>query len=80
MSTKKRKPDAAKGGQQGPAKGGSRHIEPKETFHLPTAMVEALERYVAQSRPQTSKSAVLRLALEEFLVKAGAWPPGQQEV
>ena len=53
----------------------NRHIEPRESFHLPQEMLDALLLYVDRTRPQTSKSAVLRLALEEFLQRAGLWPP-----
>jgi hypothetical protein len=51
-----------------------RHIEPREAFHLPQAMLDALIEFVADHKPETTKSAVIRLALEEFLVRAGRWP------
>src|SRR5262245_17649131 len=44
----------------------------REPFHLPGRLLEALEAYVRASRPPTSKSAVMRLALEEFLEREGA--------
>jgi hypothetical protein len=53
----------------------SRHAEPRESFHLPQALLDALLTYVERTRPETSKSAVIRLALEEFLTRAGLWPP-----
>jgi hypothetical protein len=56
------------------AKRQNRHTEPRESFHLPQDLLDALVRYVEQTRPETSKSAVLRLALEEFLERAGYWP------
>jgi hypothetical protein len=58
-------------------KHGNRHAEPRESFHLPQALLDALLRYVGQTRPETTKSAVIRLALEEFLTRAGMWPPPQ---
>jgi hypothetical protein len=56
-------------------KPGNRHAEPRESFHLPQALLDALLQYVGQTRPETTKSAVIRLALEEFLARAGMWPP-----
>jgi hypothetical protein len=56
----------------------SRHVEPRESFHLPQPLLDALVRYVEQTRPETSKSAVIRLALEEFLQRAGFWPPREK--
>ena len=47
------------------------HKEPRESFHLPEKLREALEQYVQQTRPQPGKSAVLRTALEEFLQRRG---------
>jgi hypothetical protein len=67
MPNKKRKPGAAKG--------TSRHVEPREAFHLPQALLDVLEQFVEDCRPRTSKSAVLRQALEEFLERVGVWPP-----
>ena len=52
---------------------GNRHVEPRESFHLPQAMLDALTSYVERQRPATSKSAVIRLALEEFLTRQGMW-------
>lgn len=52
-----------------------RHAEPRESFHLPQGLLDSLVTYVDRTRPETSKSAVIRLALEEFLERAGLWPP-----
>ncbi len=57
------------------AKPVNRHAEPRESFHLPPGLQAALEKYVEQSRPETTKSATCRVALEEFLERAGLWPP-----
>ena len=35
---------------------------------------EALNDYLAQHRPKTTRTAILALALEEALRKAGFWP------
>jgi hypothetical protein len=71
MAARKRKPHSDAGKRATPG----RHIEPRESFHLPQALLDALIRYVDQTRPETTKSAVIRLALEEFLTEAGFWPP-----
>ncbi len=47
----------------------------REAFQLPVRLINALADYVDQHKPTTSKSAVIRLALEEFLERAGFWPP-----
>lgn len=52
-----------------------RHKQPKETFHLPAALQTALAEYVASHRPRTTKSDVIRLALEEYLTEKGYWSP-----
>ncbi len=49
--------------------------EPREAFHLPADLREALVKFVDDARPETSKTAVIKLALEEFLTKHGYWPP-----
>src|SRR5262249_29082348 len=60
-------------------KGTDRHAEPRESFHLPRAMLDALTHYVDSARPPTTKSAVIRLALEEFLSGEGFWPPASEQ-
>lgn len=42
---------------------------------LPTALVDALDRYVDTSRPRTDKTGATEVALEEFLKSKGFWPP-----
>jgi hypothetical protein len=39
------------------------------------ALGQALDGYVASVRPKTTQTAVLELALEEYLAKHGFWPP-----
>jgi hypothetical protein len=56
-----------------------RHTEPRESFHLPGPLSAALSAYVDGSRPKTTKSAVIRLALEEFLTRVNLWPPAEGE-
>jgi hypothetical protein len=52
----------------------SRHKQPRLAFHLPQELYDAFDGYVEALRPKPPESAVLRLALEEFLTRAGAWP------
>lgn len=47
----------------------------REAFQLPAALISALSAFVDQHKPETSKSAVMRLALEQFLERNGFWPP-----
>lgn len=35
----------------------------------------ALDAYIEGTRPRTDKTAVVALALEEYLTKVGFWPP-----
>lgn len=56
----------------------SRHVEPRESFHLPEAMQEALEQYVKDSESSeapTDKSKVCRVALSQFLQRKGYYRP-----
>lgn len=52
-----------------------RHLEPRESFHLPGELREALVRYCESFRPELPKSAVMRVALEDFLRAKGFWNP-----
>ena len=56
-----------------------RHAHPKEGFHLPSDLREALIKYIEESKPKPSKSEVIRVALEEFLAKHGRWPAPKKE-
>ncbi len=51
-----------------------RHLNPKLQFHLPPDLREALEEYMGRTKPTPTYTAVLRLALEEFLERAGVLP------
>jgi len=44
---------------------------------LPEPLMQALERYVNESRPRTDKTAVAEVAVEEFLTTRGYWPPAE---
>jgi Ribbon-helix-helix protein, copG family len=47
---------------------------PRGAFHLAPELLDALLRHVERTRPATTKSAVIRQALEEYLVRSGDWP------
>ena len=51
----------------------------REAFQLPVSLIEALSAFVDQHKPETSKSAVMRLALEEFLERQGFWPGTEEK-
>ncbi len=55
------------------------HKEPRESFHLPARLRAALATYIERTKPRPGKSAVMRLALEEFLERVGLWPPPDEE-
>lgn len=57
------------------SQGGSRHKTPRKVFHGPQELFDALTAYIEATRPQPTDSAVLRVALEEFLASKGFWPP-----
>jgi hypothetical protein len=54
-------------------KGGNKL--PREAFHMPKTLHDALLRFCDDARPETTKTAVIRLALEDFLKSRGYWPP-----
>lgn len=58
--------------------GVDRHRNPRKAFHAPEELFDALDHYIAETRPQPSESAVLRLALEQFLRSVGYWNPENQ--
>jgi hypothetical protein len=43
-------------------------------FHMPQPLFDAFRAHVASLRPTPNESAVLREALERYLVSVGAWP------
>jgi hypothetical protein len=58
--------------------GLDRHLRPRLAFHLDQALLEALERYIATTRPRPTTTAVLVAALEEYLASRGEWPPAEE--
>jgi len=57
------------------SKGVDRHTKPRLVFHLDTELLEALERHISKSRIDLKVSAVLRLAVRQYLESVGEWPP-----
>lgn len=41
---------------------------------LPKELVEAVEEYIASSRPKPTKTEVFRTAVEDLMVRLGYWP------
>ncbi len=57
------------------SQGGDRHSLPRKAFHAPPEVFAALNRYVSDQKLETSESAVLRLALTQFLEREGYLNP-----
>jgi hypothetical protein len=64
----KKKPDSKR------SRGVDRHTKPRLAFHLPAGLLEAMEQYIAETKPHPTASSVLVTALEEFLQGKGRWP------
>lgn len=46
---------------------------------LPATLVEALDRYIGDTRPEPTTKSVLVDALEQYLREKGYWPPEESE-
>jgi len=75
MAPERKKPGRPRNPDSKRSKGGDRHAQPRKSFHAPAELFAALERYIADTRPQPTEAAALRAALEEFLSRKGFWPP-----
>jgi hypothetical protein len=64
----KKRPDSKR------TKGEDRHLKPRLAFHLDQALLDAMERYIATTRPRPTSTAVLIAALEEYLSTRGYYP------
>ena len=53
----------------------NRHKNPRKAFHAEAALMRLIEDTVAEARPQTTESAVIRDALIEYFERRGKWPP-----
>lgn len=60
-------------GQEAKSRDDDRHKTPRESFHLPGELREALIAYRDSTYPRVDKSAIIRSAIEEFLLKRGYW-------
>lgn len=77
---RKRKPGPRKDPDSKRSKGGDRHTKPRKAFHAGPELFEALDRYIDNTRPMPTESAVLREALEDYLAIRGHWgnrPPAE---
>lgn len=52
-----------------------RHKQPRESFHLPEELQDALTAFCNDSDQDPGKSGVIRKALEKYLAEKGYWPP-----
>ena len=75
MSKDKKKPGRKPAPDSKRTLGTDRHTLPRKAFHAPAELFAALDRYATATRPSPTESAVMRIALEEFLEKRGFWPP-----
>lgn len=64
---RRRNPDSKR------SQGVERHTQPRKAFHAAQKLFDALEEFIASTRPQPSESECFRVALEEFLEKRGFW-------
>ncbi len=55
-------------------KTADRHLHPKETFHADPEILTAMNDYLASAIPKTSKSAFIREAIVEKLMRLDRWP------
>jgi hypothetical protein len=74
MSEKKK----GKAGGRGPGRPPGRVPSVTIFARVPPALGEALEAYVEATRPKTTNTAVVELALERYLSEVGFWPPGTE--
>ena len=51
---------------------GGKHTSPREAFHMPKDLHEALLRFAGAADPPASKTAVMIAALKEYLQRRGA--------
>lgn len=47
--------------------------------YVDTELSEAFGRYIEQSRPRTTRTAVIEMLLEQFLTEKGFWPAEEPE-
>lgn len=64
----KKRPDSKR------TQGIDRHTKPRLAFHLDARLLAALERYISETKPRPTTTAVVVLALEEYLEERGFWP------
>lgn len=60
--------------------GRPRGRTPTETIFARVSpdLAKALDSYVSTFRPKTTQTAVVEVALEEYLTKHGFWPPAAE--
>jgi hypothetical protein len=56
------------------SRGVDRHAQPRMVFHLEEELLEAVKDYCAAQTVPPDRSDVARVALRQFLERAGFWP------
>jgi hypothetical protein len=54
---------------------GDKHTSPRLGLYLPPDLNRALREYTAKTYPPCKMTAVVTLAVKEFLERQGAYPP-----
>lgn len=54
-----------------------RHLKRTASFRLNDAILRALDSLAERER--RTKTVIIEMALEEYLAKAGLWPPGHDK-
>ena len=55
--------------------GGSRQTKPKVTFHPPAPLLRIFDKHIETLRPETDRTKMLKMLMEEYLKSNGLWPP-----
>lgn len=55
-----------------------RRLHPRLDFYLPQPLLEALRRFVQETEPHPTLTAVINTALEHYLKSQSFWPPREK--
>ena len=47
--------------------------------YIAPELMQAFDSYVEETKPRTSKTAIVEMLLEQFLTDKGRWPPTDDE-
>lgn len=71
----KKKPGRPKNPESKGSKGTDRHSQPRFALHMEQELLDALGRYCEAQEIEPDRSAVVRVAIQQFLRSKGFWPP-----